>query len=129
MLRGITDQRLRLGYRTLIGHHGLGPSFGFASGGRNKPFPGSICERKRKNVIAFAGASFSWFSRRRNETRPLSLMSASLVNSKRGTDRLSPLTRSMGAMTTIRLRRAAVVRLLSVWGVTSRNPENWWRGI
>src|ERR1700676_3866545 len=129
MLRGITDHCLRLGYRTLFGHHGLGPSFGVCLRWSQQPVSGFNLRAKTKECESFAGASFSWFLRRRNETRPLSLMLASPVNSKRGTDRLSPLTRSLGGMTTIRLRRDAVVRLLSVSGVTSRNPENWWRGI
>lgn len=76
MLRATTDQCLRLWYRTLFSH-GFGPAFGFASGGRNKPYSGSICERKQENVIGIAGTLFSWFARHRNETRPLSLTLAS----------------------------------------------------
>ena len=61
MLRGTNYLGLRLGYRTLFGHHDFGLAFWFASGGRNKPFPGSIYERKQENVIAFAGASLAGF--------------------------------------------------------------------
>jgi hypothetical protein len=55
LLRGPTDRGLRLGYRTLFGHHGFGPSFGLLPVVATNRFQVQICERKQKNVIALAG--------------------------------------------------------------------------
>ena len=45
----------------------------------------------------------------------------------RGADRLSRLARSIRIVTTIRVWRAVVVRLLSILNVATRDPENWRR--